>query len=65
LTPYRQRDQHLADAVALEVDRDGQPGPSGLDPFVRRGRRFGRDDLNQLLTRISRHDRHAPQPLAA
>lgn len=27
--------------------------------------RFSRDDLNQLLTRISYHDRHAPQPLAA
>lgn len=27
--------------------------------------RFTRDDLNQLLTRIGRHDRHAPQPLAA
>jgi hypothetical protein len=27
--------------------------------------RFTRDDLNQLLTRIGRHDNHAPQPLAA
>jgi transposase len=27
--------------------------------------RFTRDDLNQLLTRIGRHDRHAPQPLSA
>jgi transposase len=26
--------------------------------------RFTRDDLNQLLIRISHHDRHAPQPLA-
>ncbi|WP_208024490.1 transposase [Amycolatopsis pithecellobii] len=26
---------------------------------------FTRHDLNQLLTRIGRHDRHAPQPLAA
>jgi hypothetical protein len=24
---------------------------------------FARDDLNELLTRISRHDRHTPQPL--
>ncbi|RAJ61678.1 DDE superfamily endonuclease [Streptomyces sp. Amel2xB2] len=27
--------------------------------------RFTRDDLNRLLERISRHDRHAPRPLTA
>ncbi len=27
--------------------------------------KFTRTDLNQLLTRIRHHDRHAPHPLAA
>ena len=27
--------------------------------------RFTRTDLNQLLARVRRHDRHAPHPLAA
>jgi hypothetical protein len=59
LTPddFEDLDELAAQILAFENHYNAVAGPFDW--------KFTRADLNQLLVRIRRHDRHAPQPMAA